>query len=456
MHVDITERKLAELELERMALEDPLTGAMTRLGFDRSLQARLDNRGWENNGLVLIMDIVGLRDINEAHGYDIGDRLLAALTERLCEIAGAEGMVGRMAGDEFSAYLLPETDRTVEQALEAVTRGLHRPFHLGAVAIEIEIQGGCSILGGRRRPVEELVREAELAMFENLADESSQTSWVVYAPELGDRARRRIQLTRELRNALDAEQFELHFQPKVGLSNGRLIAAEALIRWNHPERGLQPPGRFIPIAEQSQLIGPIGHWALRAACRHLRDWQTDGLELVRVSVNVSLVQFLLGDFPARVRRALHDFEVAPGSLSLEITESVFERHTEKLLAEMRELHELGVRLSLDDFGTGYSSLRYLQQYPFDEVKIDRAFTAGLLTDRFSRDIVRSVMNIAEAMGAETVAEGIESPEVAQALLEMGCRIGQGFYYSMPLEAEDFRWLLGTRDKLPLGQDSRQG
>ncbi len=455
MHVDITERKLAELELERIALEDPLTGALTRLGFDRTLQAHLDARGWESNGVVLTLDIAGLRDINEAHGYDIGDRLLAALTERLREIVGADGLVGRIAGDEFAAYLVPEPQQAVGGMLELVTRDLKRPFKLGADTIEIDIQGGCAGLGERRRPVEELVREAELALFESLSDESSQATWVVYAPEFGDRAHRRIQLTKELRHALEAEQFELHFQPKVDLNDGRLIAAEALLRWNHPERGLQPPGSFIPVAEQSQLIGPIGHWALRAACRHLRDWKAQGLDLVRVSVNVSLVQFLVGDFPAEVRRALRDFDVAPGSLSLEITESVFERHSEKLLAAMRELREAGVRLSLDDFGTGYSSLRYLQQYPFDEVKIDRAFTAGVLTDRFSRDIVRSVMNIAEAMDAETVAEGIESPAVADALLKMGCRIGQGFYYSMPLEAEDFRWLLGTRDRLPLSQGPRE-
>ena len=455
MHVEITERKLAEQELERIAYEDPLTGALTRIGFGRSLQTLLDHRGWKQAGMVVTMDIVGLRDVNEAYGYELGDQLLVALTERLREIAGAEGLVGRIAGDEFALYLLSESNRPADDVLEALTSDLKRPFRLGTDTIEIDIEGGCTILGPSRRPVEQLVREAELAMFENLADDSSQTPWVVFAAELGDRTRRRIQLTKELRHALEAEQFELHFQPKVDLDDGRLIAAEALLRWNHPERGLQPPGSFIPIAEQSQLIGPIGHWALRAACRHLHDWQAEGLDLVRVSVNVSLIQFLLGDFPAEVRRALRDFDVAPGSLSLEITESVFERHSDKLLAEMRELHEVGVRLSLDDFGTGYSSLRYLQQYPFDEVKIDRAFTAGVLTDRYSRDIVGSVMNIAKAMDAETVAEGIESHAVAQALLEMGCRIGQGFYYSMPLEAEDFGWLLGTRNRLPLSQGPRE-
>ena len=235
----------------------------------------------------------------------------------------------------------------------------------------------------------------------------------------------------------------------MNLLDGSLISAEALIRWHHPQRGLQPPGLFIPIAEQSQLIGPIGDWALRDACRQLRSWREDGLEIVRVSVNVSVVQFAPGDFPAKVRSALEDFGVDPAALSLEITESVFERHSDALTAQLRELHDLGVQLSLDDFGTGYSSLLYLQRYPFDEIKIDRAFVSKLLEDEYSRNIVRSVIDMAAALGANVVAEGIESPAITAALLELGVQVGQGFYYSLPLASEDFRWLLEKRSPLPL-------
>ena len=449
MHVDVTERKLAELELERIAFEDPLTGLLSRTGFDQRLQALLDEGGWPSTGVVAMLDVVNLRDVNEAHGYAVGDRLLIELAGRLRDRAGSGGLVGRVAGDEFVVYAMPGAASSVEETLASVTNAVDRPFELDGVIVDIDVDAGYTPLNDARRPVENLIREAELALFENRAGPNSRARWVGFTAELNERVHERVQMTSELRHALDADEFELHFQPKVDLGDGRLLAAEALLRWQHPERGLQPPGRFIPVAEQSQLIGPIGNWALRAACRHLRDWQAGGLDVVRVSVNVSLVQFLLGDFPAEVRRALDDFGVSPASLSLEITESVFERHSEQLLAAMRELHDLGVRLSLDDFGTGYSSLLYLQRYPFDEVKIDRAFTAGLLDDRFSRDIVLSVMNVAEAIGAEVVAEGIESPEIAQALLRMGCRIGQGFHYSIPLEAEDFRWLLEKRSTLPL-------
>jgi diguanylate cyclase (GGDEF)-like protein/PAS domain S-box-containing protein len=451
MHVDITERKLAELALERIAFEDPLTGCLTRVGLDRGLSEKLKEQGWAHSASVVMLDIEGMRDINEAYGYEVGDQLLMALSERLRELAGPDSLVGRVAGDQFAIYLPSRSRAPIDEQLEAMMARIKDPFDVaGDVSgIEIDFSAGYTLLGHCRRPVDALIQEAELAQYENRSGEHFHEPWVGYSPELREQARARIQLTSELREAVASEQFELHFQPKVDLSDGRLISAEALVRWRHPERGLQPPGMFIPVAEQSQLIGPIGNWVLRSACRQLRDWKAEGLDIVRVSVNVSLIQFLIGDFTAEVERALNDFGVTPEALSLEITESVLERHSDRLVSTMKKLHEIGVQLSLDDFGTGYSSLRYLQQYPFDEVKIDRAFTAGVLSNDFSRDIVRSVLNIASAMRAKTVAEGIESPEVAEALLQMGCEIGQGFYYSVPLEAEDFRWLLQTGKHLPL-------
>ncbi|MDZ7829666.1 MAG: EAL domain-containing protein [Halofilum sp. (in: g-proteobacteria)] len=237
--------------------------------------------------------------------------------------------------------------------------------------------------------------------------------------------------------------------------DGSLTSCEALLRWHHPERGLSPPGLFIPIAEQSQLIGPIGDWVLRRACRHLREWQDAGFDAVRVAVNVSPAQFQFGDFACKVRDALAEFGLAPSSLTLEITESVFERESDALLGQIRALHNLGVRLSLDDFGTGYSSLLYLQRYPFDEIKIDQGFVFRLLDDAYSRNIVETVMGLARALDAEVIAEGIESTEVRDVLLAMGCRHGQGYYYSMPLAAEDFRWLLERDSCLPVSAAAKQ-
>ena len=298
------------------------------------------------------------------------------------------------------------------------------------------------------------MREAELALSEGRENFQNLRPWIRYSDILARRNYNRIQLASELRHALEAQEFELHFQPKVKLADGSLVGAEALLRWQHPERGLQPPGLFIPIAERSQLIGPIGDWVLRDACRQLREWQDAGLDIVQVSINVSLVQFQLGDFPAKVRAALEEFGVAASELALEITESVFERHSDQLLSEIHRLHALGVQLALDDFGTGYSSLQYLNRYPFDEVKIDRAFVSKIRDQRYSRDIVRSVMSVADALGAGVVAEGIESAEISRLLQELGCHIGQGFYFSVPLAAEDFRWLLERRAKLPLTEQQR--
>ena len=452
MHVDITERKLAERQLEKLAYEDPLTGLASRNGFTRGLHALLKDTGWDSDGIVVMLDVTNMRDINDAHGYDFGDRLLEELARRIRDLCGEQGLPGRAGGDEFLLYLVPDPSESTVEALRGLRQTLEQPFELEDTTIEIGLWTGFTALGVRERDPEELVREAEMALFEHRRTSGGEADWVGYTRELDQRTQERMRLTGELRDALDSEQFELHFQPKVDLADGRVISAEALLRWRHPERGLQPPGLFVPIAERSQLIGPIGDWVLRDACRELRDWRAEGLEIVRVSVNVSMVQFTLGGFPAKVRAALDDFGVPPSALSLEITESVFEQQSDALLAELRELSELGVRLSLDDFGTGYSSLLYLQRYPFDEIKIDRAFVSGLLDDEFSRHIVRTVVDVAGAIGAEVVAEGVESPEIIAALREMGVRVGQGFYYSVPLESEDFRWLLRQRRKLPLEAD----
>ncbi|MDZ7829194.1 MAG: EAL domain-containing protein [Halofilum sp. (in: g-proteobacteria)] len=447
MHVDISERKRAEQELNRLAYEDALTGLYSRNGFMQQLSERIEQRGWQASGTVLVLDIIGQRDINDAHGYEIGDRLLSEVGRRLREQVGEHGFVGRIGGDEFALYLLPRSGETLEQRLTRLAGSLAEPFVLDHLTIEIGNRLGYSHLGNQPRKVEELLREAELALFRHRSE--SALPWVAYSAELDREANQRIELTRELRRAIDEEQFELHFQPKVDLRDGLLTSCEALLRWHHPERGLVSPALFIPIAEQSQLIGPIGDWVLRRACRHLREWQDAGLDIVRVAVNVSLVQFQFGDFTGKVRDALAEFGLEPSSLSLEITESVFEHESETLLRQVRALHDMGVRLSLDDFGTGYSSLLYLQRYPFDEIKVDQGFVFRLLDDAYSRNIVETVMGLARALDAEVVAEGIESAEVRDVLMGMGCRYGQGFYYSMPLAAEDFRWLLESRSHLPV-------
>lgn len=429
---------------------DPLTGLYTRVGFSLTVQDWLDHGGWQTDAIVVTLDIVSLRDINDAYGYKGGDQLLCDYTHRLLSFASEGDLVGRMGNGEFTLFLPMAPADSIEGELHRLVDHLSLPFEIQGVDIQIPIRLGFTRLGTAQRPVTSLLQEAETALHHHRSE--TTLSWVAYNNDLAEQSQERIGLTRDLRRALQNGEFEVHFQPKVELSTGRLIAAEALLRWNHPTRGLISPGLFIPIAEQSQLIAPIGEWALRRACQHLRAWRDEGLDLVRVAVNVSFVQFRTGRFPELVRQVVDETGIEPEQLSLEVTENVFVKASPTLLEQMQALRDMNVRLSLDDFGTGYSSLLYLQQYPFDEIKIDQGFVRQLIDNSFSRDIIEAVKLLAQALDAEIIAEGIESAAVRDELIDMGIDHGQGFYYSWPLEAEDFRWLLERGSRLPLTPD----
>ena len=448
MHIDITERKLAEQELARLAYQDALTGLPSRQGFVRDLNDLLARTGWQPAGSVVMINIRNQRDVNDSYGYSAGDRVLVEAAARLRRHAGDGAIVARPAGDEFVVFLPERGDLAPAGHRTALEAAFEAPVELEGSRLDVGAHFGFTTLGARERPPEELMREAAVALYSG-RHERRRDGWDAYTPELDAARRARVELTRDLRHALQRDEFELHFQPKVALADGALLSAEALLRWQHPERGPQSPAAFIPVAEQSQLIAPIGDWALREACRHLSEWQAAGLRVVRVAVNVSLVQFDVGDFAAVVRDALDAYEVAPERLTLEITETVFERESQALRRQLHTLHEMGVRLSLDDFGTGYSSLLYLQRYPFDEIKIDMGFVARMLEDDYSRRVVNTILGLAGTLGAEVVAEGVEDAATRDALLAAGCAIGQGYYYSYPLGAEDFRGLLEARATLPL-------
>lgn len=447
MHMDITERRRAERYLNRLAFEDPLTQVLSRNGFAHELAATVERRGWDKRGMVVMLDLINLRHVNDAHGFAVGDRLLQQIGQRLNLHAGKHGLVGRAGGDEFMAYL-PGEARHPDTLRQRLMTAFQTPYDVDGFPVEIVARFGYTYLADGPRPVEQLLREAELALFQG-GDYQDQHRWAAYNAKLDAETRERVHITRELRRALDEDQFQLHFQPKVEMNTGRIIGAEALLRWRHPARGMVPPVQFIPIAEQSQLIGPIGQWVVQAACRSLAEWQAAGLDIVRIAVNVSVREFRLGSYTRTVLEALQCSGVKPEALSLEITESVFERAEDALLSDLRGLHQEGIRLSLDDFGTGYSSLLYLQRYPFDEIKIDRGFVRGMLDDHYSREIVRTVIGVARVINAEVVAEGVETAAEKAMLLEMGCRIGQGYYYSKPVPEADFRSLLEKRVHLPI-------
>lgn len=453
MHVDITERKLAELELHRASRHDRMTGLLTRRSFVEAIDERL--RSSTMQGAVLAMlDVRDLRSINDSHGFEAGDRVLCEIARWLEQRAAADGLVARIAGDQFSILLAADAGLSAARRISALkTLKLNAPVTEDDSELEMLIDIGYTCVEETTTSAEALMHQAELALFQQQRL-YSEPQPIAYNLALDQRVHQRLEITRDLRIGLAEQQFELHYQPKVRLTDGALVSAEALIRWNHPRRGLLPPGAFIPIAEQSQLIARIGRWAIEQACKQLRDWREAGLDLVSVAVNVSMIQFRSKRFIDEVRGALERFEIAPGSLALEITESVFESASDGLLATLNALRADGLKLSLDDFGTGYSSLAYLQRYPFDEIKVDRAFVSRVLEDRYSRTILASVKGIADALGATLVAEGIETEAIRAALLDLGYEYGQGYLFSMPLETEDFRWLLTERDQRP--SDSIQG
>ena len=454
MHMDITERKLAEERLNRLAFDDPLTGVLTRNGFSRELASRLEQLEWDVAACVVMLDLISLRSVNDAHGFAAGDRLLRAVATRLRAVVGEAGLVGRVGGDEFVVYL-PMQAGGVSAVQRRLAEVFDLPFQLNGFVIDITPRFGFTAFGANRRPVENLLREAELALFQG-TEPLEGCHWARYTSELDAVTRERITLTRQLRKALERDELELHFQPKVDLRSGEIIGAEALLRWFHPERGMIPPAWFIPLAEQGQLIGQLGQWVLENACKCLGEWQRAGLCTVPVAINVSVLEFRLGDYTDMVSNALRANGLAPGFLSLEITESVFESEGERLIADMHALQSLGLHLSLDDFGTGYSSLLYLKRYPFDELKIDREFVNGMLEDRYSREIVRTVINMARVIDALVVAEGVETQDERDALLDMGCELGQGYYFSKPLTQEAFRSLLASENRLPLAAGERGG
>ncbi|MYL26098.1 MULTISPECIES: EAL domain-containing protein [Halomonadaceae] len=436
---DNTELNNARKAVERAAYQDRLTGLLSREGFAWKLDELRSGAGLHPASLIVSIDISGLREINNAQGYVIGDQVLEEAARRLAAEVGESNLVARPGGGEFLVLVAVDRQHTParwRQRLEAV---FNAPFEVGGFVLFISVSFGYVRIGSAAREAQALMNDAELALRQS--QQNLSVTWTQYTRVLERQTRATVATTHELRQAIERDELMLYYQPKVDLASGAVVAAEALLRWQHAHRGFIAPGDFIPLAEQSQLIGPIGEWVLRQACSDLRAWQDAGLDVRPVSVNMSLVQFQLGFVPDIVEKALTDFGIDPHQLTLEITESVFEEHSDLLKEDLRTLSAMGVKLSLDDFGTGYSSLSYLKDYPFDEIKIDKSFVWQLDDGAYGRAIVKAVDAIAVAIGAQIVAEGVESAHHGDVLKELGCTLGQGFYYNRPLPESQWRQLL---------------
>ena len=417
---DIGER---ERQITHMALHDALTGLANRTLLDDHLTRALA-QGSERRQALFCLDLDNFKAVNDTLGHPTGDALLCVIAERLTAFAG-DGLVARLGGDEF-AILIDDHHRPFDRCAADLVQLVARPCTVNGHRIVPGTSVGIAILGADGPDPVELSKNADLALYR--AKQEGRGGFRFFEPKMDAEAQKRRQMELDLHDAIRLGQLSLMFQPLFDLSASRISAFEALLRWHHPVRGLVSPADFIPLAEDTGLIIPIGEWVIREACRVACGWP----EHVRVAVNVSPVQFQHIGLKSVILQALAETGLAPGRLELEITESLFIENPDATLASLHSLRALGVRVALDDFGTGYSSLSYLRSFPFDKIKIDRSFIIDLLNSDGATAIIKSITTLAEALGMETTAEGVESVGQLDILREQGCSHIQGYYFSRPV------------------------
>ncbi|GEM_PF-1239169 len=440
MH-DITERKRYERELERQANYDGLTGLANRnLLTDRIQQAAAHSQRSRRQAAVLLMDLDRFKMINDSLGHNAGDSLLRAVAQRLAERVRQGDTVARLGGDEFVIVMegLAREDDAVVSATK-ILEALRPPFTLAGREVFVTVSLGIALCPRNGEQPEPLLKNADAAMYQ--AKRLGGNGFKFFTEEMNTWAVQHLELETALRHALERGELELHYQPKVDLASGRISGAEALIRWRHPGMGLVSPGDFIPLAEETGLIVPIGEWVIETACAQIRAWQDAGLPPIGVAVNLSARQFREPNLPEVIAQALRLNDLPPRFLELELTESMLMHDPEQAAATLHRLKALGLRLALDDFGTGYSSLGYLKRFPIDSLKIDRSFVRDITSDPDDAAIARSVISLAHSMGLGVVAEGVETEGQLHYLRRHSCDELQGYYFSRPLPADDLARLL---------------
>jgi len=428
---DISERRRAEAALEHQALHDALTDLPNRVFLRRRVEeaTELARRDGQSTAL-LVLDLDRFKEVNDTLGHDHGDLLLREVAVRLQHALAAHASVARLGGDEF-AVLLPTTDLLQAQRhAEALITALRAPFELGGYSVETGVSIGIALAPDHGADFETLLRQADIAMYVAKRDGSGSA---VYATEQDVHSPERLALIGELRQAIEGDALVLHYQPKLGCHTGELAGVEALVRWLHPERGLIPPDRFIPLAEQTGLIRPLTQWVIRTALEQCRIWRDQGL-VMPVAINLSMRNLHESDLVKTIEQALAESRLPTSALELEITESSLMVYPDHALAVLTQLSEMGVRIAVDDFGTGYSSLAYLKDLPVHELKIDRSFVGDMREQTRNRAIVRSTIDLAHHLGLRVVAEGVEDQETWDFLAQVGCDVAQGYHLSRPLVA----------------------
>ncbi len=434
-HFDITERKKAEEKIEALAFFDQLTGLPNRFSLQERLTQAQSLAGRNEKQLaVMLIDLDNFKTINDTLGHQMGDKLLTQVAIRLADSIRQSDLVARLGGDEF-VVVLPEIDSPADAAnvADKILKAVSAPYLVDGHQLRTSPSIGICLFPGDATETQDLIKKADVAMYH--AKAKGRGNYQFFKEEIQAAAVKRLAIEADLRTALAKQQFVLYYQPQLDLRTGRLVGVEALVRWQHPERGLVPPDDFIPIAEETGLILPMGDWVIQKACRQLADWRAGGIEHIRISVNLSASQFLDRELPYLIQAQMKKYALSPESLDLEVTESMTMASPENTIVSMKVLKENGLTLSIDDFGTGYSSLSYLKMFPISTLKIDRSFVKDIETDQNDADICDVTVLLAHKLGMDVVAEGVETKAQLKYLQSIGCEKIQGYLISKPLPAD---------------------
>ena len=430
---DITTRKKAEKTIRDMAYYDSLTGIPNRNMFKKYLNESL-TQSPDDPFAILFLDLDRFKVINDTKGHTIGDLILERVAMRLKEVVQNEGMVFRQGGDEFLIILNNIKVERVEQLAATILLHFSNPIVIRDQEFFVTPSIGISMYPTDGADQESLIKHADTAMY--LAKEHGKNNFQFYYPDLDKITSRKMELENGLRRALELDQFTLYYQPKVHLATGKILGVEALLRWIHPVLGMIAPGDFIPLAEETGLIIPIGKWVLKKACEQSKSWEEKGIGTIPVAVNISMRQIKEDGFVEAVKEILLEAALNPSNLELEITESIMQDFAQSTVT-LKQLKDLGLIISMDDFGTGYSSLNNLRHLPIDNIKIDKSFVDDIKDQSYDGSIVKAIINMGQNMNFNIIAEGIETKEQVEFLFKHSCEIGQGYYYSKPLPPLDF-------------------
>ena len=436
-HEDITERQRSERQIAHMARHDALTDLPNRVLLRDTLEHELKRVKRGECLAVLCLDLDQFKSVNDALGHPTGDELLKLVGERLRGCTREPDTVARLGGDEFAIIMTKmEQPRDAAALSKRIRDSIIKPYQIDGHQIVTDISIGISVAPFDAIEADPLLRNADMALYGAKAD--GRGTYRFFEPEMNTRMQARRELEMDLRKALVGKEFELHYQPLVNLQTNEVNGFEALLRWNHPKRGLVSPADFIPVAEETGLIVPLGEWVLKAACYEAVDWP----EHIKIAVNLSPAQLNNRNLLSVVKGALSETGVPPNKLQLEITETVLLQNTFATLATLHELRKIGVEVALDDFGTGYSSLSYLRSFPFDKIKIDRSFIQDLSNGAEPVAIVQAVANLAKCLNMTSTAEGVETQQQLELLQSMGCTEMQGYLFSRARPASEIRQFFG--------------